>query len=311
MAKYNTVKVFAPATVSNVAVGFDILGFAIDGLGDDVLVRKGTTPGLVLKTIHKNKELTKDILSNTATYGAYKLLQSLGLEKEPIEMELYKHMDIGTGLGSSAASAVAGVFAVNEFLGRPYTKRELLPFAMASEQMADGSYHADNIAPCMLGGFIFIRDNESLDCHRLAVPTGLRAVIVHPKIEVLTKSSRAVLKDNIALSEHIRQSGNLGGFLLGMYKSDFDLIKRALEDLIIEKQRAHLIPHFTEIKSNAIRAGALGCSISGAGPSVFALCNNSLIAENIKKQWSDLLLEKNIEFDCFIADINHEGVQAY
>lgn len=305
------VKVFAPASVANVAVGYDILGFPLCGIGDDVIVRKGSKPGLHIKTIHKNKNLSKDIHKNTAGYSALKMLQSLGLENEPIEMELFKNMDIGTGLGSSAASSVAGVFAVNEFLGRPLEKKDLLSFATEGERLADGSYHADNVAPCLLGSIILVRDNETLDWVKLPVPIGLRAVIIHPKIKILTQVSRSILNESVSLSLHTAQSANLGAFVAGLYKTDFDLIKRSLNDLIIENQRAALIPKFYDIKEIALKHGALGCSISGAGPSIFCLCNNSIIAENIYNDWSKLYADNSIEHNCFISDINKEGVSAY
>lgn len=306
------VKVFAPASVANVAVGYDILGFPLTGLGDEVIIRKAQKPGLYIKTIHKNKELSKDIFKNTAGYSAYRLLQSLGLEnKEAIEMELFKHMATGTGLGSSAASAVAGVVAVNAFLGNPYSKSELLRFATEAEQVADGSFHADNVAPCLLGSFILIRDNESLDYIKLPVPNGLRAVIVHPKIKILTKDARALLSNQVSLDKHIRQSANLAAFVSALYRSDFDMISRCLDDQIIEPQRAGLIPFFNSIKDIALSAGALGCSISGAGPSIFSLCHNSIIAENIEEAWRKFYGDNNIDCECMISEINLEGAKVY
>lgn len=307
----HTVKVFAPASVSNVSVGFDMLGFAINNFGDDVLVRKGSKKGLVLKAIHKNKTIPRDIYTNTASYSAIKLLEHLGLEDEPLEMELFKNMPIGTGLGSSAASAVAGVFAVNEYLGKPLSKRELLRFATMSEELIDGSFHADNTAPSLLGGFIFIRDNHTLDISKLPMPEALRTVIIQPDIPVFTRESRAVLRSSIELKEHISQAGNLGGFIIGMYRSDFDLISRSLKDVIIEKQRYHFIPSFYTLQEEALNLGALGCSISGAGPSVYCLCNNSLVAENIKNKWSQIYSDLGIDCNCFVSDINTEGASLY
>ena len=309
--KYKTVKVFAPASVANVAVGYDILGFPLCDLGDDVIVRSSDMAGLKIKTIHKNKSLSKDVQKNTAGFAAYRVLESLDMTDLGVEMEIFKNMDIGTGLGSSAASAVAGALAMNEFLGRPYSKVDLLPFVTEAEKLADGSYHADNVAPSLLGSFILIRDTKTLDWIKLPVPLGLRVVIIHPKFEVLTKESRNILKSDVPLSLHTAQSANLAAFVASMYKTDFELMKRSLQDLIIESQRAVLIPHFYKIKELALDHGALGSSISGAGPSIFALCNNSLVAENIKESWSRFYKDKNIEFDCFISDINREGATAY
>lgn len=302
-------KVFAPASVANVAVGYDILGFAIESLGDEVIVREGSKPGLHITKIYSNKGLSKDINKNTAGYAAQKLLESLGLENEPIEMDLFKNMDIGTGLGSSAASAVAGAFGVNAYLDYPYTKAEILKFATQGEEIADGSFHADNVAPSLLGGFILIRDNASLDWSKIMCPIGLRCVIIHPQVKILTKDSRAILRDNVSMEDMIKQSGNLGSFVAAMYKSDFEMIKRSMHDHIIEAQRAHLIPEFYSIKKMAMNADALGFSISGAGPSMFALCNNSFIAENIMEGAKQIYKDAGIECNVFISNINHEGAK--
>ena len=311
MSKKPGIKVFAPATVANVAVGYDILGFAIEGLGDEVIVREGTEPGLIIKTIIKNKGLSKEISKNTAGYAGQRLLESLGLEQQPIEIDLIKNMAIGTGLGSSASSAVAGAYGVNAYLDFPYSKKEILGFVTEAEQIADGSYHADNVGPCLFGGFILIRDNTSLDWTRIASPSGLRCVIIHPHIEVMTKDSRSILKDTISLNDHIKQSGNLASFVAGMYKSDFDLIKRSLQDNIIEPQRAHLIPEFYPLKEMALSNDALGFSISGAGPSMFALCTNSIIAENIVEGANRIYKAAQIKCTTMISNINHEGAKKY
>jgi homoserine kinase len=216
-------------------------------------------------------------------------------------------MPFGSGLGSSAASAVAGVFAVNELLKTGLDKRDILKFAVEGEQIADGAWHADNVAPSLLGGMTLIRDNNSLDVHKIYIPKGLQVVVIYPKVEVLTRDSRAILSDSLSLDQHIRQNGNLGGFLIGMYNSDFELIQRSLEDVIIEPQRASLIPCFYEMKEAAMSQGALGFSISGAGPSMFALCNNSLVCENIIESAKKIYLDKKIRIKTFHSDINNEG----
>jgi len=301
------VRVFAPASVANVAVGYDILGFPIEELGDEVIVRDGTKPGLIITKIINNKNLSKDISKNTAGYAAQKLLESLGLEEKPIEMDIYKNMQIGTGLGSSAASAVAGAYGINAYLDFPYTKAEVLQFATLGEVIADGSYHADNVAPSLLGGFILIRDNETLDWSKLHCPKGLLSVIIYPHVQVLTKDSRSILKENVSLQDHIKQSGNLASFVTGMFTSDFELIRRSLSDIIIEPQRAQLIPHFYEVKEMALRENVLGFSISGAGPSMFALCNNTLAAENVVDKARQIYADNGIKCTAFLSKINHEG----
>ena len=300
----DAVKVWAPATVANVAVGYDILGFAIHGPGDEIVLKRGSERGLkIIEITGAQGKLPLDPTKNTAGYAALQLLKHINALEEPLEMIIRKKMPFGSGLGSSAASAVAGVFAVNELLKTGLTKRDILKFAVEGEQIADGAWHADNVAPSLLGGMTLIRDNDSLDVHKVYIPKGLQAVVIYPKVEVLTRDSRAILSDSLTLNQHIKQSGNLGGFLIGMYNSDFDLIQRSLEDVIIEHQRASLIPCFYEMKEAAMSHGALGFSISGAGPSMFALCNNSLVSENIIESANQIYNDKKIRIKTFHSDI--------
>lgn len=302
------VKVFAPASVGNVACGFDVLGFALNKPGDEIIARFSDKSGLVISNITGAKgRLPYYITENTAGIAALKLLEYLGESKRGIEIEIHKKMPFGSGLGSSAASAAASVMAINELFGRPLTKRELLPFAVLGEQVADGVYHADNVAPSLIGGMVLIRDNDTLDIHRLPVPKGLYASVIYPHIEILTKDSRGVLSENVSLNGCIQQTGNLGGFIVGLYNSDFDLITRSLKDVLIEPQRADLIPHFYKVKNAALNAGALGCSISGAGPSIFALSQNSLIAEEVGLKMKAVFDLHKIASDLFVSSINQEG----
>ncbi len=304
-------KCFAPATVANVAVGYDILGFAIDDLGDELIVREGTNPGLKISAVRGMKSLTKDIMKNTAGFAAYKLMEHLDIIDMPIEIELIKNMPVGTGLGSSAASAVVGAFAINEYLGKPASEKEVLRCATLAEELADGSFHADNVAPSLMGGIILIRDNPSLDVIRLPVIEGLRAVVIYPHIKILTKDSRSVLSDQISLESHITQSGNLAAFVSSLYRMDLDGLQRSLEDVVIEPQRAKLIPHFYDMKEAALHHGALGFSISGAGPSMFALCANSIIAENIVDSAKQLFADKGVEITTYNSLINLQGAKKY
>ncbi|MBK7698960.1 MAG: homoserine kinase [Saprospiraceae bacterium] len=302
------IKVFAPASVANVAVGFDVLGFALEAPGDEIIVREGKQPGLMISEIQgAGGKLPYDIMKNTAGYAAHRLLQFVEETDRPLEMEIHKKMPFGSGLGSSAASAAAGVFAVNEFLKTGLTKYEILRFAVEGEQIADGAFHADNVAPALLGGMIMIRDNETLDIKKLHIPSGLFVSVIYPHIEILTKESRGILKQEVSFKDVIRQQGNLGAFVAAMYTSDFGMIGRSLQDLLVEPQRAHLIPHFYAMKEQAMNAGALGFSISGAGPSMFALSDNSGIAEKINEQ-ANLLYQKNkVPVTTYLSKINHEG----
>lgn len=307
-----SIKVFAPASVANVAVGFDILGFALEKPGDEIIVRPGKEKALKITTITgAQNKLPLDVTKNTAGYAALRLLQHLGEEDCPIEMEIHKKMPFGSGLGSSAASAVGGVFAVNAYLRTGLTKAEILRFAVEGEQIADGAFHADNVAPSLLGGLILVRDNESLDFKKIHVPPGLFVAVIYPHITVLTRDSRAILAPDVSLKTVIRQSGNLAGFIASMYTADFEMMKRSLEDLIIEPQRASLIPGFYELKEMALQTGCLGFSISGAGPSMFALCDNSHLAEEICVKAAKILATKKIKSDTFLSKINLEGAFRY
>lgn len=307
-----SIKVFAPASVANVAVGFDILGFALEKPGDEIIVRPGKEKGLRITTITgAQNKLPLDVAKNTAGYAALRLLKHLGEEDCPIEMEIHKKMPFGSGLGSSAASAAGGVFAVNSYLKTGLSKAEILRFAVEGEQIADGAFHADNVAPSLLGGLIMIRDNETLDFKKIHVPPGLFVAVIYPHITVLTRDSRAILAPDVSLKTVIRQSGNLAGFISSMYTADFDMMRRSLEDLIIEPQRAALIPGFYELKEMALKTGCLGFSISGAGPSMFALCDNSHLAEEICTKATGILAGKKIKSDTFLSKINLEGAFRY
>jgi homoserine kinase len=302
------IKVFAPATVANVAVGFDILGFAIDKPGDEIIIREGTKPGLHISLITgAGNKLPYDPIRNTAGFAALELLKHLDESDRPLEMEIHKKMPFGSGLGSSAASAAAGVFAVNEYLKTGLSKAEILRFAVAGEQIADGAWHADNVAPSLLGGMILIRDNETLDFKKLHIPSGLYAAVIYPHVEVLTRESRGILTADVAFNQVIKQQGNLGAFIAAMYTSDFGLISRSLQDLLVEPQRAHLIPQFYAMKEKAMVAGALGFSISGAGPSMFALCDNSVKAEAVIDAAHELYRIHKVEITTYLSKINHEG----
>jgi homoserine kinase len=302
------IKIFAPASVANVAVGFDILGFALEKPGDEIIIREGSKPGLVITEIQgAGGKLPYEIMKNTAGYAAFRLLEHIGETDRPLEMEIHKKMPFGSGLGSSAASAAGGVFAVNEFLNTGLSKQEILRFAVEGEQIADGAFHADNVAPSLLGGMILIRDNETLDIKKLHIPSGLYAAVIYPHVEVLTRESRGILKQEVSFKDVIKQSGNLASFVAAMYTSDYGMISRSLQDLLVEPQRAHLIPHFYEMKEKALGSKALGFSISGAGPSMFALCDNSGIAEAVLEEAVKLYHDKKVDITTYLSKINHDG----
>lgn len=301
------IKVFAPATVSNVACGFDLLGYALEEPGDEVIVRLADEPGVRISRITGAQgKLPYEAEKNTAGIAVKKLLEFLGDSSLGVELELHKKMPVGSGLGSSAASAVAAAVAVNELLKNPLEKRDLLPFVAEAEKVSSGSIHLDNVGPSLIGGMVLVRKN-AMAIHRLPAPKGLFSAVVHPHIEILTKEARQILHPFIPLDSHVEQCSHFGALLLGLFQSDLGLIEAGLKDVLIEAQRAPLIPHFYEVKEAALMCGALGCSISGSGPSIFALCANSFIAEQCGEAMSRIYSNAKIGFDLYLSPINHEG----
>jgi homoserine kinase len=303
------VRVFAPATVANVACGYDVLGFAINAPGDEVVVRHSDKPGLrITKITGDDGKLPKTVEGNTAGVAALDLLRHLGMTDRGIEMEIHKKMPFGSGLGSSAASAVAGVYAVNKLIGEPLSKKQLLPFAMTGEASADGAYHADNVGPSLLGGIVFIRSNQELDIAQLPVPKDLYAAVVHPDIEILTKVAREILPTEIPLDNATQQIGNLGGLICGLIQEDYGMISRSIHDVIAEPRRQKLIPEFYAAKRAALSNGALGFSISGAGPSVFALCEGEATAKKVAAAVADVFTKIGLTNQPYVSPINQQGV---
>lgn len=301
------IKVFAPATVANVSCGFDVLGFAVTSPGDEAIVTMTDKPGIIITKITGDEgRLPLDPKKNTVSATIIKMLEKLGSDKG-FEIELHKKMPLGSGLGSSAASSVAGIFAVNELLGNPLSPIELLPFAMEGERLASGTAHADNVAPALFGGFVLIRSYHPLDVIRIPTPTDLYASIVHPHIEVETRDARSILRKEIKLKDAITQWGNVAGLVTGLITNDYGLIGRSMEDVIVEPLRAILIPGFYEVKNAALEAGALGGGISGSGPSVFALSRGEEIATKAGNEMVKAFASIGIESDLFVSRINANG----
>jgi homoserine kinase len=302
------IKVFAPASVTNVSCGFDIMGFAIDGPGDELLLKINNKPGIVISKITGDKgKLPFQVEKNTAGTAVAALAKHLNV-KEGIDIEIHKKMSLGSGLGSSAASAVAGVFALNEILDKPLPKEELLPFALEGEKLTcGGTPHADNVSASLYGGFIVVRSLNPLDVINIDVPENLYCTIIHPDIEIHTGDTRKILKKQILLSDAVQQWGNVASLVAGLLKKDYKLIGRSLQDVIIEPIRSILIPGFNDIKQAAMDAGALGCSISGSGPSIFAFSDSKKIANSIGKKMQGVLSKLDIASDLYISKINKEG----
>lgn len=303
-----SIKVFAPATVANVVCGFDVLGFAVENPGDEVVIRLSDKPGVrILKITGDNGRLPLDPSKNTVGVSILNFLQSIGKEDIGVEIELYKKMPLGSGLGSSAASTVAGVFAINELLGKPLTQQDLLPFAMEGERLACGSAHADNVAPALLGGFVLVRSYEPLDVVKLPVPDELYCTVIHPHIEVQTKDARMILPKSIPLNDAVTQWGNVAGLISGLYTSNYSLISNSLKDVIVEPVRSILIPGFYKVRDAAMEVGALGGGISGSGPSIFVLCTTDEIALNTAHAMSKAFHELGIGNDVYTSKINKVG----
>jgi len=263
-------RAFAPASVGNVAIGFDILGFAVDALGDRVTAARRDVPGVVIRGVSGVvDDLPLDPRRNTAGRAVLAMQESLRLDFG-VEMQIDKGIALGSGLGGSAASAVAAVVAANALLDEPCSRLELLKFAMQGEQVASGSLHVDNIAASLFGGLVLTVGIDQPRVKQIPIPAGVVAVIVHPHMFLSTKQARALLKGSVELSDFVWQTANLAGFISGCYTDDLDMIRASFEDVVIEKQRQALIPGFAEVRRDAIDAGALGCSISGAGPALFA-----------------------------------------
>ena len=261
---------FAPASVGNVAIGFDIMGFAVDALGDRVTVTRRAAPGVQISAVRGIAgELPREARDNTAG-AALLAMQEAARPEFGFVLEIDKGIPLGSGLGGSAASAVGAVVAANALLPQPLSRIELLQFAMAGEAVASGARHADNIAPSLYGGLVLTVGIDHPRVKQIPVPAGIRAVIVHPHMYLATSKARAILKLNVELSDFVWQTAHLAGFICGCYTDDLDLIRASFEDVVIEPQRAALIPGFREVRRGAMDAGALGCSISGAGPAMFA-----------------------------------------
>ncbi len=302
----NEISVLTPATVSNVVCGFDCLGFALAEPCDEMTVRKIDKP--TVRIINRDDyDLPTDPAKNVAGVTLTALIKAACLD-HGFEVEITKHIKPGSGIGSSAASSCGAVVAANRLIGDRFSKLELVDLAMAGEMVASGSRHADNLAPCVYGGFTLVRSLDPLDIVMLDFPP-MFATVIHPQIEIKTSEARAILPKQVPLADAVRNWSNLGSLVAALAKGDYELISRSMVDTIVEPVRRSLIPKFNEIKTTCLTAGALGGGISGSGPSVFMLSETSAKAENVGSAMRTVYKKTGIDFHIYISQIHPDGVR--
>lgn len=304
----DSIQVFAPATVANVVCGFDILGFAVNEPGDEVIMRVTDKPGITISKITgDNGRLPLDPTKNTVSVSVQHYLKSIERTDIGLDIELHKKMPIGSGLGSSSASTVAGLFAAKTLLDDKTDVAKLLPFAMKGEEMACGHGHADNVAPALMGGFVLIRSYEPLDVIRLPHPKGLYCAIVFPDVDVPTREARQIIRDKVYMRDAVTQWGNIAGLVSGLFMNDIDLIGRSMKDVLVEPVRSMLIPDFYKMRETAQEMGAVSFGISGSGPSVFAFTKSEEDAKQIAQRLQKHLAAAGIGSNTYVSDINDQG----
>lgn len=300
------VTVHSPGTVANLVCGFDVLGLALNEPFDVMELTLLDEPKVIIHN-KDNFNLPEQAEKNVAGVVLLSVMEKMN---KPIgfEVTIEKHIKPGSGIGSSAASAAGASVAANRLLGNIFSTDELVQFSMNGEKLASGVKHADNIAPCILGGISLIRSIHPLDIISIPAPD-LFVTVIHPQIEVKTSDARQILKQQILLKDAIKQWGNIAGLVTGFMKNDYELIGRSLEDVIIEPIRSILIPGFDEVKKKCKEAGALGGGISGSGPSVFMLSKDEVIARTVEEVMKDIYVRIGIEFNSYVTTINKKGVE--
>jgi len=302
----NQIKIFSPATVANVSCGFDALGLALNAIGDEMILKKTRSKGVTISKIEGAK-LTYDIKKNVASVVALTMLNTTK-SNFGVDIQLFKKVKPGSGLGSSASSAAGAAFAVNELMGKPFSKLELTEFARIGEKVACDSPIADNVAAVIYGGFILVKSYHPLEIVKLPVPKELMVTIIHPQIEIRTEDARNVLNPNIPIADSVMQSANLAGLISALYTNDYQLLSRSLVDVIAEPYRKKLIPLFDEVKNASLEAGALGVGISGSGPSIYALSKGKNNANKVAEAMRIVYKKSKIDFNIYTSAINNEGI---
>ena len=307
--KTEWIELFCPGTIANISCGFDVLGCCLDSVGDRMWIRKTDEPGIRISRI-TGADLPLDPAKNVAGAAIEALLSAMGTRPSfGFELEIEKNIKPGSGIGSSAASAAGAVFGVNQLLGEPFAASELVPFAAEGERLACGSPIADNVAPALLGGFSLVQSDDPLRVFKLPVISGLCATVIHPQIEIKTSDSRAILPDQVSMKDAVRQWANVGALVHALHENDTELFGLSLKDYIVEPHRSKLIPHFAEIRDSALNQGALGCGISGSGPSIFAFSKNIEIADNVAFEFENIYSITSIPFQVYTSRINEGGIK--
>ena len=303
-----SIKVFCPGSVANISCGFDILGLCLDNIGDEIIVTQTKKKGIELDVCGEYI-VTKDINKNAASVSALALLKSFKHIDFGFHISINKKIKPGSGIGSSAASSAGSVFAINELLKRPFTNKELIPFAAEGEYACTNSYHADNITAVLLGGITLIRSNKEFDVVKLKTPLQLFVTIIHPQIEIKTSDSRIIVQRKIEISKLTEQASNLGAFISALYNEDYEMISRCIKDVIVEPYRSEIIPEFNNLKKIALESGSIGFGISGSGPSMFSLSKGPKIANDVKINLEKHLQKKNIKYKSYVSIVNDRGIK--
>ena len=304
----STIKIFAPASVANVGCGYDTIGFAIDGLGDEITVSLRDDSKLVIKEII-GADLPTEPEENVATIAIQAMLDKMG-SKQGFDITIKKLFKPGSGLGSSASSAAGGVFAVNELLGSPFDKRELIDFAMEGEAFASKCYHADNVAPSMMGGFNVVRSYEpELDIFQVNVPSDLWVLIIFPDVVIKTSESKKLIPTTLTIKDARDQWANVAGLIQAFNAHDFVLLKKSVTDLVAEPARKGLIPGYDNVKKICFEKGSAGFNISGSGPSMFAFFKSEKEMNSAKPQIKELYAGKDLPVILHSSKINLRGCE--